>query len=160
MPRRGPYGSPDHRSEARERTLSLLYEAEARGLEPTDVAAAQVVTPDELTTALVAGVTERRADLDALITRHARGWSIERMPSLDRCVLRMAIYELLERPEVPTPVILDEAVELAKVYSTDDSGRFVNGVLSAVARQVRTGSTSPSPSPSGAPDGSPEEQPD
>lgn len=137
MTRRDPLGSPDRRSEARERTLSLLYEAEARGLEPTEVAAGQVVKPDELTLALVTGVTARHSDLDELIARHARGWSIERMPSLDRCVLRMAIFELLERPEVPTAVILDEAVELAKVYSTDDSGRFVNGVLSAVARQVR-----------------------
>jgi len=135
--RRGPLGSPDRRSEARERTLSLLYEAEARGLEPTEVAAGQVVKPDELTLALVTGVTARQSDLDALISRHARGWAIERMPSLDRCVLRMAIFELLERSDVPTAVILDEAVELAKVYSTDDSGRFVNGVLSAVARQVR-----------------------
>jgi N utilization substance protein B len=114
-----------------------LYEAEARGLEPTEVAAGQVVKPDELTLALVTGVTARQSDLDALISRHARGWAIERMPSLDRCVLRMAIFELLERSDVPTAVILDEAVELAKVYSTDDSGRFVNGVLSAVARQVR-----------------------
>jgi transcription antitermination protein NusB len=123
----------------------MLYEAEARGLEPAAVAAAQVVKPDELTRILVDGVTVRRVELDALISRHARGWSIERMPSLDRCVLRMAIFELLERPEVPTAVILDEAVELAKVYSTDDSGRFVNGVLSAVARQVRPVSPQPVP---------------
>lgn len=112
-------------------------------MEPAAVAAAQVVTPDDLTRLLVDGVTGRQPELDALISRHARGWSIERMPSLDRCVLRMAIFELLERPEVPTAVILDEAVELAKVYSTDDSGRFVNGVLSAVARQVRPASPSP-----------------
>lgn len=123
----------------------MLYEAEARGMEPTAVAAAQVVTPDELTRVLVDGVTQRRVELDALITRFARGWSIDRMPSLDRCVLRMAIFELLERLEVPTAVILDEAVELAKVYSTDDSGRFVNGVLSAVAREVRPPTPQPVP---------------
>lgn len=123
----------------------MLYEAEARGLEPSEVADAQVVTPDDLTRVLVDGVTQHRVELDALITRFARGWSIERMPSLDRCVLRMAIFELLERLEIPTAVILDEAVELAKVYSTDDSGRFVNGVLSAVAREVRPLTPQPVP---------------
>ena len=106
-------------------------------MSPVEVAAAQVLTPDELTLLLVHGVADRRPELDELITRHARGWALERMPSIDRCVLRMAIFELLHRSDVPTAVILDEAVELAKVYSTDDSGRFVNGVLSAVARQVR-----------------------
>jgi N utilization substance protein B len=142
--RRPSFDSPDHRSEARERTLSLLYEAEARQMSPVEVAAAQVVTPDDLTRLLVEGVTNLRSELDALITRHARGWALERMPSIDRCVLRMAIFELMRRPDVPTAVILDEAVELAKVYSTDDSGRFVNGVLSAVARQVRPVSPSTS----------------
>ena len=118
-------------------------------MSPVEVADAQVVTPDDLTRQLVSGVAARRDDLDQLIGRHARGWSIERMPSIDRCILRMAIYELLERGEVPVAVVLDEAVELAKVYSTDDSGRFVNGVLSAVARQVRP--ASPPPSDTGSP---------
>jgi len=137
------FDAPDHRSEARERTLALLYEAEARGIPTGDVAAAQVVRPDALAMMLVEGVDACRSELDDLIRRHSRGWALERMPSIDRCILRMAIFELTRRPEVPTAVILDEAVELAKTYSTDDSGRFVNGLLSAVARQVRPASPPP-----------------
>ncbi len=78
-----------------------------------------------------------RDDIDATIRRFARGWSLERMPVVDRAVLRMAIYELLHRPDVPTGAVISEAVELAKRYSTDDSGRFVNGMLSNIAEEVR-----------------------
>ncbi len=75
--------------------------------------------------------------MNALLTRHASGWTVERMPAVDRCVLRIATYELLGEPEVPVAVVLDEAVDLAKEYSTEDSGRYVNGVLSGVASEVR-----------------------
>jgi len=75
--------------------------------------------------------------VNRLLGRHATGWTIERMPVVDRCVLRMAVYELLDELDVPVAVVLDEAVELAKTYSTEDSGRYVNGVLSAVATEVR-----------------------
>jgi N utilization substance protein B len=75
--------------------------------------------------------------LNEAISRHAKGWTIERMPVLDRAILRMGIFELTSRAEVPTAVVIDEAVELAKRFSTDDSGRFVNGVLAAVAREAR-----------------------
>jgi N utilization substance protein B len=73
-----------------------------------------------------------------LIVSHAKGWAIDRMPALDRAILRLGIYELLSRPDVPVAVVIDEAVELAKRFSTDDSGRFVNGVLAAVAKNARS----------------------
>ena len=75
--------------------------------------------------------------MDALITRFAKGWTIERMPVIDRTLLRMAIYELVHRADVPTAAIISEAVELAKRYSTDDSGKFVNGMLSRIAKELR-----------------------
>ena len=86
---------------------------------------------------LVRGVHDHRADLDEVIARLARGWSIDRMPSIDLEVLRVACFELAHRPDVPTGVILSEAVELAGRYGTDDSSRFVNGVLSSAAAELR-----------------------
>jgi transcription antitermination protein NusB len=127
----------DSRSEARERALTLLYEAESKNSSGLDILAALPVRPDELAVLLVEGVDEHRVEIDELIISHARGWTLERMPTLDRCVLRMAVYELVYRDEVPKAVVIDEAVELAKSYSTDDSGRFVNGMLSAIAGKVR-----------------------
>jgi len=82
-------------------------------------------------------VSERRVEIDSLITGAAIGWDIARMAVVDRNVLRLATAELLAEPEVPTAVILNEAVELASAFSTDDSGRFVNGVLATVAVAAR-----------------------
>lgn len=138
MSRRRRETGDDRRSDARERALTLLYEADRKGLTPREVLAGQVVEPDELTRQLVEGVQDHAEQLDGLIAAHAKGWTLARMPVIDRAVMRIATFELVERPEVPVAVVLDEAVELAKRFSTDDSGRFVNGVLSAVARQVRT----------------------
>ena len=128
---------PDERSDARERALYLLYEAHSKGIEPTDALALQVLEPDELTVMLVTGVETHRDRLDAVIASKAKGWTLERMPVLDLSVLRLASFELAERPDVPVAVVLDEAVELAKRFSTDDSGRFVNGVLSALVDELR-----------------------
>lgn len=125
------------RREARERALELLYESYAKGLAIEDVLAGLVLPPDPYAVALVTGVEDRGDELDALITKFAKGWTIDRMPVLDRTVLRLAIYELLAGNEPPVGVVISEAVELAKRYSTDDSGRFVNGVLASVAAQVR-----------------------
>jgi len=86
---------------------------------------------------VVSGVSEHASLIDALIARLAPDWPLDRMPAVDRAVLRLAVYELSQRPDVPTAVILDEAVELAKRYSTEESGRFVNGVLAAAARELR-----------------------
>lgn len=128
---------PDERSDARERALYLLYEAHSKGIEPADTIELQVIEPDELTQALVFGVGRTIETLDRHIEGRAKGWTAARMPVLDLSVMRLAVFELLERPDVPTAVVLNEAVELAKRFSTDDSGRFVNGVLAAVAVDVR-----------------------
>ncbi|HWE55341.1 MAG TPA: transcription antitermination factor NusB [Acidimicrobiales bacterium] len=125
------------RREARERALSLLYEAESKDVTPAEVLRELPVPPDPFVADLVGGVGDRLAQIDGLISRHAIGWALERMPAIDRAVLRLATYELLARPDVPTAVALSEAVELAGSYSTDESGRFVNGVLSAIAAEVR-----------------------
>jgi N utilization substance protein B len=129
----------DERSDARERALILLYEAETKGVPPRTALEAQVVRPDDLTRVLVEGVEDHRAELDESIARHARGWTLARMPLIDRTVMRIAGFELMGRPDVPVAVVLDEAVELAKRFSTDDSGRFVNGVLSAMVADLRPG---------------------
>jgi transcription antitermination protein NusB len=129
--------TPDRRSDARERALYLLYEAEAKGISPVDALELQIVEPDELTATLVRGVAEHRDRLDAAISARATGWSLARMPMLDLSVLRVGAFELAERPDVPVAVVIDEAVELAKRFSTDASGRFVNGVLSALAHDLR-----------------------
>lgn len=128
---------PDERSDARERALYLLYEAQAKGIRPAATLDLQVLEPDELTQLLVRGVDAHQPELDELIAARAEGWTLQRMPVLDVNVMRLAVFELLHRPEVPTAVVLNEAVELAKRFSTDDSGRFVNGVLAAIADDVR-----------------------
>jgi N utilization substance protein B len=129
---------PDERSDARERALYLLYEAHSKGIAPADTIDLQVVAPDELTQELVLGVGELMSTLDEHIASKAQGWTLARMPVLDLNVMRLGVFELLRRPDVPKAVILNEAVELAKRFSTDDSGRFVNGVLAAVAGDVRS----------------------
>ena len=128
---------PDPRSDARERALYLLYEADAKGISPADALELQIVEPDELTTMLVHGVSEHRSRLDGMIAAKATDWRLDRMPVLDLNVLRLGTFELAERPDVPVAVVIDEAVELAKRFSTDNSGRFVNGVLSALAAELR-----------------------
>jgi len=128
---------PDERSDARERALYLLYEAHSKGIEPSATIELQVVAPDRLTQELVLGVGRMIQALDEHIEQRAKGWTLARMPVLDLNVMRLGVFELMERRDVPTAVILNEAVELAKRFSTDDSGRFVNGVLAAVATDVR-----------------------
>ena len=138
MARRRSRSTEDHRSDARERALALLYEAESKGVPPRDVLAAQVIDVDEITTLIVEGVEDGQGDIDELLVSYSKGWSLARMPSIDRAVLRMAVFELRDRPDVPTAVVLDEAVELVKRFSTEDSGRFVNGMLAAIAPAVRS----------------------
>jgi N utilization substance protein B len=134
----GPNGRDDERTDARERALILLYEAESKGISPTEVLAAQISPADELTTLLVEGVASNQARLDEVISAHSKGWTLQRMPTIDRNVLRIAGFELMARPDVPVAVVLDEAVELVKRFSTDDSGRFVNGVLAALVPVLRS----------------------
>ncbi|MBK5333178.1 MAG: transcription antitermination factor NusB [Ilumatobacteraceae bacterium] len=137
MARRRVRHADDERSDSRERAMMLLYEADSKGIPASDVLAAQISDTDELTTLLVEGVERNQSQLDAAITEYARGWTLARMPTIDRTVLRIAGFELLGRSDVPVAVVLNEAVELAKRFSTDDSGRFVNGVLSALVPVLR-----------------------
>ncbi|HEV3265661.1 MAG TPA: transcription antitermination factor NusB [Acidimicrobiales bacterium] len=128
--------SPRH--QARERALSLMYEAELKGDSPSVILDALPVPPDPYTAALLQMVEARNEEIDELIGSAAIGWDLDRMAVVDRNVLRLAVAELLGSAEVPTAVILNEAVELASGYSTDDSGRFVNGVLSTLADRIRS----------------------
>lgn len=125
------------RREARERALGLLYEAEARGVDGTTVLQGLPLTPDPYAAEIVTGVDARVDEIDRLIRRFSRDWKLERMPAVDRALTRMAIWELLERTDVPTGVVISEAVALASEYSTDTSGRFVNGLLARIADEVR-----------------------
>lgn len=125
------------RRQARERALSLLYEAETKSVAPADVLASLPLEPAPFAVDLVAGVGEHLEEVDGYIRRFARGWALERMPALDRALARIGVYELLHRPDVPTGAVLNEAVELAGRYSTDESGRFVNGLLARIAEEVR-----------------------
>ncbi len=140
----------DPRSDARERALNILFEADVRTNPAHDVVGRMQVSLDDLTELLVGGVAKHQARIDELISTHSHAWSLERMATTDRNVLRIATFELLERADIPTAVILNEAVELAKRYGTDDSGRFVNGLLSAIARTTREGGA-PTPRPAVGP---------
>ena len=127
----------DARSDARERALHLLYEAHAKSESGSSIVESQVLAVDDLVLEIVQGVDGVTAFADEIITENAIGWTLARMPLIDLIVLRIAIFELKSRPDVPTAVILNEAVELAKTFSTDESGRFVNGILSTIAKKVR-----------------------
>lgn len=128
---------PGTRREARERALELLYEAEAKDVSPAEVLSGLTIDPDPFAVELVRGVGESLVSLDARIEGLARDWTVERMPWVDRNILRLAAYELLHHDEVPVAVVINEAVDLAKRFSTEEAGRFVNGVLSALAKQAR-----------------------
>jgi N utilization substance protein B len=128
---------PAPRHQSRERALTLLYEAELKGESPAVVLGALPVAPDPYVDTLMTAVSDRLAAIDALVGEAAIGWDLDRMAVVDRNVLRLATAELLACDDVPTAVILNEAVELASAFSTDDSGRFVNGVLATIATKVR-----------------------
>jgi transcription antitermination protein NusB len=132
----GEAGGP--RRQARERALSLLYEAESKDVAPAVVLEALPVAPDQFAADLVRGVGDHMGELDRWIGDYAKDWTIERMPALDRALLRMGVYELLHRPDVPTGAVISEAVELAQTFSTDESSRFVNGMLARIAEKVRS----------------------
>jgi N utilization substance protein B len=125
------------RHQSRERALGLLYEAQMKGETPTSVLASLAVPADAFTAELVAAAEHHGEEADALVAEASVGWPLERMAVVDRLILRMAVAELLEAQGPPTPVVIDEAVELAKTYSTEDSGAFVNGILRTVAARVR-----------------------
>ena len=133
---------PAPRHQSRERALTLLYEADLKGERPEAVLAGLPMDPDSYVITLVSEVGARHEEIDKLVGEAAIGWDLDRMAVVDRNVLRLATAELLVCADVPTAVILNEAVELASAFSTDDSGRFVNGVLATVATLVRGSSES------------------
>lgn len=132
-----PAPAATSRRAARRRALEVLYEADLRDRPLPEVLAAHL-EPDatealpDFALALVRGVHRHREEIDGLISQYAKGWTLPRMPVIDRNVLRMGVFELLHDPEIPPAVAINEAVALAKELSTDDSGRFVNGLLSRI----------------------------
>ncbi len=131
------------RSKARKRALDMLFQADVRDAPPADVLAAEATRAAAepareaswlYAREIVDGVVAHLPEIDAQIRAHARDWKLERMPAVDRSVLRIGVWELLHNPEVPAAVAIDEAVDLAKQYSTEESGAFVHGVLARIAR--------------------------
>jgi N utilization substance protein B len=128
----------ENRRAARERALELLYEAEAKGLAVDAVVDELPIAPHELAVELARGVDTHRERIDEVLTRLvAPKWTLARLASVDRSILRMGSYELFEVPDRSQALIINEAVLLARRFGTDDSPRFVNGVLSSVAAEVR-----------------------
>ena len=127
------------RTKARKRALDLLFEAEQRGVNAADLLRERLAAPvteaplSEFTADLVMGVVEHWGQVDELITTYSQGWTLQRMPAVDRAILRLGAYEVLFSTDVPEPVAISEWVGLATELSTDDSPRFVNGLLARLA---------------------------
>lgn len=131
------------RTKARKRALDILFQADVRGDEIATILAAEAKRAASepareaswlYAREIVDGVIDNREAIDEQITTFSKDWSLARMPAVDRAVLRLAAWEILYNDEVPTAVAIDEAVELAKEFSTDDSPSFVHGVLARIAR--------------------------
>ncbi|GIG20366.1 hypothetical protein Cch01nite_10900 [Cellulomonas chitinilytica] len=126
------------RSKARKRALDVLFEADQRGLEPVTLLAERITEPGteaalpQYAVDLVEGVVAHQERIDELLATHAHGWTVERMPAVDRAILRLGTWEVLFNDDVPDAVAVDEAVELARNLSTDDSPAFVNGLLGRI----------------------------
>lgn len=132
LPRKGS------RSKARKRALDILFESEARGDDPLEVLRGRIAGADappvsDFAITLVEGVVAHRDEIDATISSYAQGWTLARMPAVDRMILRIGVLEIVFSDDVPDPVAIDEAIDLARELSTDDSPRFVNGVLAGVS---------------------------
>ncbi len=130
------------RTKARKRALDILFEADQRGANVSEVLEERLrlsgrETPlPEYSEELVRGVVSRWIEITALVQEASPEWTLTRMPAVDRALLRLATWEILFNPNVPTAVAIDEAVDLASELSTDDSPRFVNGVLGKIAREA------------------------
>ena len=126
------------RSKARKRALDILFECEVRGLAVGETLDERVIAGEppvhEYTVRLIRGIAEHRARIDELVSTYSQGWSLERMPTVDRNVLRLGVFEILYVGEVPDAVAISEAMNLARDLSTDESPSFVNGVLGSVLR--------------------------
>ena len=127
------------RTKARKRALDLLFEAEQRGVNAADLLRERLAAPvteaplSEFTADLVRGVVEHWGQVDELIATYSQGWTLQRMPAVDRAILRLGAYEVIWSSDVPEPVAISEWVGLATELSTDDSPRFVNGLLARLA---------------------------
>ena len=135
----------DPRSLAREIAMKMLYAASLGGGETMDEVLEQSEQADTLSGSdktflenLVAGVTDRQAELDEVIGRYSQGWALNRLARVDLTILRMAVYELMCMPEIPVGATINEAVELAKRYAEDKSSGFINGILGSAARELRS----------------------
>jgi N utilization substance protein B len=122
------------RGKARKRAVDLLFEADVRGVDPAELLAERAGTAgvSGYTQEIVEGFLAHRDVIDEHLATHSHGWSLERMPAVDRSVLRVGTWELLFNPDVPSAVAIDEAVNLASTLSTDASGAFVNGLLARI----------------------------
>ena len=125
------------RREAREDALAVLYEVEMTGESVAESLASRDVAPGMYTIDIVEGVAANIETIDEILTRHAKRWRLDRFTTVDRSLARMAAWELGHRSDVPTGVVLSELVELATQYSGTDAPRFLNGLLRAVADELR-----------------------
>jgi N utilization substance protein B len=129
------------RSKARKQALDILFEADIRGTNPVEILTSRDVVeegPDarpirEYTKSLINGVFDNSRKIDELITTYAQGWDMDRLPNVDRNILRLGIFEILWSSEVPDSVAIDESLDLAKTLSTDDSSTYIHGVLGRIA---------------------------
>lgn len=127
------------RREARRTAIDILYQADITGADPLDVLSGWTAADREVPSfarELVEGTGATMVEVDGVLETHALDWSVERMAALDRTILRVAIYELLHRPDVPHAAAISEAVEAAGELSADESRRFVNGILGKIAREL------------------------
>ena len=118
--------------------IDILYQADVTDAEPSSVLAAWAELRGPVpgfARELVEGTDERMLEIDMILEETSEDWHVERMPALDRTILRVAVFELIARPDVPAAAAINEAVEAANELSTEDSGRFVNGVLGRIARE-------------------------
>jgi N utilization substance protein B len=134
------------RREARRTALDILYQADITDA-PSDVVITDWREADRTVTSfaaeLVVGVTEHLPEIDLLLEENSQDWTVARMAALDRTIMRVAVFELLHRPDVPTSVAISEAVEAATELSSDESRRYVNGILGRIAREVGRPKTEP-----------------
>lgn len=130
------------RRQARETAVRWLYEHDVAGTNPNALKARDTSRLDgdsqAFASTLLEGVLAHRAALDAHLGHFAKSWRVERMSPVDRAILRIGLFELMFEPKTPTEVLLSEAVELAGLYSTPEGKRFINGVLSAASKEVRS----------------------
>ena len=127
------------RREARRTALDILYQADVTGTASDAVCAdwreaGRIVTA--FATELIEGVTEHQPEIDLLLEEHSQGWTVARMAVLDRAIMRIAVFELMHRPDIPTSVAISEAIEAATELSSDESRRYVNGILGRIAREL------------------------